>query len=436
MLSILSLMNTLIQPIVSAFAVIAWFGILLGKRRLSFDSVSCMLGTVLLIEMLRVLIVPPTFQVTFASTLTIGSLWCYSTRGQVTVNRWVILLNAIISSLLAAWVYNVELTILSWLTVSPLTALLCHLLASGLTVLLVAIPYWYQFEWLTASFFKTHPRQLVSYLIIGGAIRGLNDYLAYLFINTAYEGSLLWETASLLLVLFIILTPLLRHQYELLTCKLQQRDRMLLATQQYTNQLEKQYLAYRTFRHDYKNILASLAYGIQNGSMKDVQYAYESVIKTSQHALPQAQTLQLHLIADINLRSALLVKYQEAVRQKIHFVIDIQAVFQPKLVTSDVDFYRVFGILLDNAIESAAETSEKLVTVVFIGSEQLAIINSCLQQLRLTQSVAVGYSSKPGHAGLGLYFVEEFVTQRRDIELITITEKTRVRQELTFGVAS
>nr|MWN21794.1 GHKL domain-containing protein [Leuconostoc lactis] len=65
-------------------------------------------------------------------------------------------------------------------------------------------------------------------------------------------------------VLLIIGLPALRHQYDLLTCKLQQRDHMLAATQQYTNQLEKQYLAYRTFRHDYKNILASLAYGIQN----------------------------------------------------------------------------------------------------------------------------------------------------------------------------
>ena len=48
----------------------------------------------------------------------------------------------------------------------------------------------------------------------------------------------------------------------------------------------------------------------------------------------------------------------------------------------------------------------------------------------------LGYSSKRGHAGLGLYFVHQFLAQRRDIELVTVTESRRVRQALTFGGAN
>ncbi|MFT9388233.1 MAG: hypothetical protein ABF587_00865 [Leuconostoc sp.] len=82
------------------------------------------------------------------------------------------------------------------------------------------------------------------------------------------------------------------------------------------------------------------------------------------------------------------------------------------------------------------ETPEKLVSVVFIESEQLAIINSTRQPLDMTKAMLPNYSSKADHAGLGLYFVAQFLARRQDIELITITDKTQVRQELTFGVAS
>ncbi|MCT8389023.1 GHKL domain-containing protein [Leuconostoc holzapfelii] len=436
MLPILSNITLLLQAIVSVIATIAWFGTLLGAHRLTFSAIWRLALTLLLIDVAQIWLIPPTYQVAVASTLTILSLMSVGLRGHADGRRLVVLLDAILSTLLAAWVVNVTAALEAWLALPAQTAFFCDLLASGLTLVLALIPYRYHFEWLTASFFQQHQQQLCCFLSISVVIRLLNDYLAYLMLTTAYQGSLVWEAASLVVVLIIILIPILRHQYDLLACKLQQRDRMLVATQQYTNQLEKQYLAYRTFRHDYKNILASLAYGIQNENMADVQYAYESVVKTSQRALPQVEALQLHFIADVNLRSALLVKYQEATRHAVNFTIDIQQMFDPKSFVVDVDFFRVFGILLDNAIESAMETPEKLVSVVFIGSEQLAIINSTKQPLDMTKAMLPNYSSKADHAGLGLYFVDQFLARRQDIELITITDKTQVRQELTFGVAS
>ncbi|MEN2369743.1 GHKL domain-containing protein [Leuconostoc lactis] len=354
MLTILSYINLLMQPLTSTIAAAVWFSLLVGQPQIARRTIWQLLGWLFTVKAISRWLVPTAYQVSVTSTLLIVSLVYVGRQTQ---------------------------------RAAPL------------------------------------------------GMRGLNDYLAYLWHDTAYQGSVMWEILSLVGVLMLILLPTLRHQYDLLTCKLQQRDRMLVATQQYTNQLEKQYLVYRTFRHDYKNILASLAYGIQNGNMADVQYAYESVIETSQQALPETQTLALHLIADVNLRSMLLVKYQQALRQSVQFAVDIQQVFQPVALKMDVDFYRVFGILLDNAIEAAIETPEKLVTIVFVGSEQVAIINSCLHRLDTTASKQVGYSSKHGHAGLGLYFVHQFLMQRQDIELITVTEKTRVRQELTFGGA-
>lgn len=433
MLVILSDMNLLLQPVTTTLAVVAWFGLLLGRPQVARRVVWQLFGGLLMIAGISCWLVPAAYQVSVTSTALIVSLFYIGRYLQPMIAPGVILLDAIVSSLLATWVYNVAVALLSLLT-APLVIQLCgYLLAGAVTVLVAVLPYWSHFEWLTASFFQNHPWQLGIFLGIGLVIRGLNDYLAYLLQNTAYQGSVGWEMVSLLCVLIIILLPLLRHQYELLTCRLQQRDRMLAATQQYTQQLEKQYLAYRTFRHDYKNILASLAYGIQNGNMADVQYAYESVVETSQQALPQAQALALHLIANVNLRSALLVKYQQALRQGVALTIVIQQVFAPVAFKIDDGFYRVVGILLDNAIEAAQATPEKMVTVVFVGSEKLTIINSCLQPVDMSAAQQLGYSSKAGHTGLGLYFVQQFLAQRQDIELMTITEKRRVRQELTLG---
>ena len=424
------------QPLTSTIAAVVWFGLLLGQPQIARRTIWQLLGWLFIVTAISRWLVPTAYQVSVTSTLLIVSLVYVGRQTQRATPLGVLLLDAIVSSLLAAWVYNVALAILSFLAVPLAIQLLGYLIAGVVTIVVAILPYLYRFKWLTTSFFQRHSRQLGVFLMIGLGMRGLNDYLAYLWHDTAYQGSVMWEILSLVGVLMLILLPTLRHQYDLLTCKLQQRDRMLAATQEYTNQLEKQYLAYRTFRHDYKNILASLAYGIQNGNMKDVQYAYESVIETSQHALPETQTLALHLIADVNLRSMLLVKYQQALRQSVQFAVDVQQVFQPVALKMDVDFYRVFGILLDNAIEAAIETPEKVVTIVFVGSEQVAIINSCLHRLDTATSKQVGYSSKQGHAGVGLYFVHQFLMQRQDIELVTVTENRRVRQELTFGGAN
>lgn len=435
MLTILSYINLLMQPLTSTIAAVVWFGLLLGQPQIARRTIWQLLGWLFIVTAISRWLVPTAYQISVTSTLLIVSLVYVGRRTQRATPLGVLLLDAIVSSLLAAWVYNVALAILSFLAVPLAIQLLGYLITGVVTIVVAILPYLYRFKWLTTSFFQRHPRQLGVFLMIGLGMRGLNDYLAYLWHDTAYQGSVMWEILSLVGVLMLILLPTLRHQYDLLTCKLQQRDRMLVATQQYTNQLEKQYLAYRTFRHDYKNILASLAYGIQNGNMADVQYAYESVIETSQQALPETPILALHLIADVNLRSMLLVKYQQALRQSVQFAVDIQQVFQPVALKMDVDFYRVFGILLDNAIEAAIETPEKLVTIVFVGSEQVAIINSCLHRLDTATSKQVGYSSKHGHAGVGLYFVHQFLMQRQDIELVTVTESRRVRQELTFGGA-
>ena len=436
MLTILSYINLLMQPLASTIAAVVWFGLLLGQPQVARRTIGQLLGWLVIVTTISRWLVPTAYQVSVTSTLLIVSLVYVGRRIQQATPLGVLLLDAIVSSLLAAWVYNVALAILSLLTLPLVIQLLGYLMAGVVTIVVAMVPYLYRFKWLTTSFFQRHPRQLGFFLMIGFGMRGLNDYLAYLWHYTAYQGSVMWEILSLMGVLLIIGLPALRHQYDLLTCKLQQRDHMLAATQQYTNQLEKQYLAYRTFRHDYKNILASLAYGIQNGNMADVQYAYESVIATSQHALPETQALALHLIANVNLRSMLLVKYQQASQQGVQCTIDIHQVFQPVGFKVDDAFYRVFGILLDNAIEAAVDTPEKLVTVVFVASEQVAIINSCLHQIDLPVAKQLGYSSKRGHAGLGLYFVHQFLAQRRDIELVTVTESRRVRQALTFGGAN
>lgn len=287
MLTILSYINLLMQPLASTIAAVVWFGLLLGQPQVARRTIGQLLGWLVIVTAISRWLVPTAYQVSVTSTLLIVSLVYIGRRIQQATPLGVLLLDAIVSSLLAAWVYNVALAILSLLTLPLVIQLLGYLMAGVVTIVVAIVPYLYRFKWLTTSFFQRHPRQLGVFLMIGFGMRGLNDYLAYLWHHTAYQGSVMWEILSLVGVLLIIGLPALRHQYDLLTCKLQQRDHMLAATQQYTNQLEKQYLAYRTFRHDYKNILASLAYGIQNGNMADVQYAYESVIETSQQTLPE-----------------------------------------------------------------------------------------------------------------------------------------------------
>ena len=153
---------------------------------------------------------------------------------------------------------------------------------------------------------------------------------------------------------------------------------MCIRDRSYTQQLETKYSEFRFFKHDYKNILASLEYGIQSENMSDIRNTYYSVIKKSNETLPDPQILNLKHIADLNLKSLILVKHQIAFEKSVSFNVEINEFFDIIAIENDVNFHRVIGILLDNAIEAAEKTVKKTVTMLLMNCKEIVIVNLSL----------------------------------------------------------
>ena len=73
------------------------------------------------------------------------------------------------------------------------------------------------------------------------------------------------------------------------------------------------------------------------------------------------------------------------------------------------DLMRILGIFLDNAIDAASQTCTKELYIGILRHDNvdyLHITNSASSIPNLAELFKEGYSSKSGHAGVGLYEVE------------------------------
>ncbi|MGY3743499.1 GHKL domain-containing protein [Leuconostoc inhae] len=434
MFQVLNIFNVITWPLFESSVMLIWFSTLLGQHHFSKGTVVIASMILYVINMIGNSFESPLLRASLASTLSIGVLFYIGWRQSIISSKRVLLLYASVSSLLAYWVVNFEMTMTSLVSVPVFVQTSLDFLANILAVILALTFRRLQYEWLTESFLDKHGIQLQILLISSLFLRIMNDLLAYFFAVQQFTGSIWWDFFLLSIILAIIFVPVISNQQELLLDKINQHDVEMAASQSYTQQLETKYSEFRFFKHDYKNILASLEYGIASENMSDIRSTYYSVIKKSNDTLPDPQILNLKYIADLNLKSLILVKYQTAFEKSVSFNVEINAFFDIVAIENDVTFYRVIGILLDNAIESAEKAVKKTVTMLLTDCEEIVIINSCTQRMDLTKIAKLGYSSKKNHSGFGLNFVQQYVNQHDNIELTTISEQHHFIQKMMFTV--
>jgi two-component system sensor histidine kinase AgrC len=166
------------------------------------------------------------------------------------------------------------------------------------------------------------------------------------------------------------------------------------------------YDATRVFRHDYKNMLTVMD-GYCRARDYDGAAAYLGALREE-----FAETLSLENVPDIakiqdnGLKWLVFSKYIDAHTKRIDFL----AAVSPDVSLSRArggDMHAVIGILLDNAIEAAAEAADDR-TVRFEmanrgGDTFISVRNSFGNPPDVRRIFEKNYSSKRGHSGLGLY---------------------------------
>ena len=250
------------------------------------------------------------------------------------------------------------------------------------------------------------------------------DYLLKIYLLSsllAWDFSLWlfgWSEASLLILLLLqgclTLLVLLANQrdYERQLAD-QERENLRSYLQSVRNSEEE----LRRFKHDYQNMLRSLELSLKNDQ---ASAALTSLKKYSDDILEREELWQfkdVDRIADLQLQSLVIAKLQKLRRLQIRYIFEARQMIEIPAGIDVYDLIRIIGIAFDNAIEESqayqASGQSPIVEILFYRDQGNSFEFTIKNKLRDQQKADLpafgqkNFTSKRGHAGLGLSNVRE-----------------------------
>lgn len=318
-------------------------------------------------------------------------------------------------------VLSVLIKYLTSLTISVLTYFVAEMdtlksypfvlaqLAGQLALILLILRVANHFE--VAQFVQENSSALSSALLIYlFLVALLLDYAARYY--RAFDRFIVGITAFLLVQSAFIALVFIRSRTKQ-TKKYQDQllQQELASLRRYTDSLERQDHDLAVFRHDYKNLLLSLKASAATDNAGALLTQIAGLEDYSEQFFHERRFnyQSCHNVHNSYLKSLIIAKLSVANAQKIAFQVECQEPLT-ELPLPIFDGVRLLGILLDNAIEAAAVSEARQVRLLLYQDQQqieFLVENSCAATpLSSEKLTATGYSTKPGHPGLGLANVQ------------------------------
>lgn len=239
-------------------------------------------------------------------------------------------------------------------------------------------------------------------------------------------------TVCVLLIQIVILAALLMFSKYRFTIDAKRRyeENLLL----YSNDLEKNLTEIRNLKHDMKNILFTLGHLIENSHDQPLkEYFNQTINPYFQDELKKNDLYaRLQQADDEQLRAFLYYKISAGFREHLDIHLSFDGTFKENLITDNIDFLdfiRILGIFLDNAMEEAALTKEKYIDIRFVSNENIyeAVISN---SIRREKDVVAGLSDKGLGRGNGLMIVHKILETYPNIILNSYTNNGKFIQHL------
>lgn len=231
-------------------------------------------------------------------------------------------------------------------------------------------------------------------------------------------------------VLFYSIYDILKRNYEL---SLQQQE--LSVMKDYTQRMENFYEEMRVFRHDYRNILSTMQYFIDSNDRDSLQkYFHEKIVPSGELLKDNGFIMgRLHMIADPALKSLIYTKLIAMENHHLHVTLELAEPVS-NINMDTLTLCRILGILLDNAIEAAAETAEKIIQLSIICMDTCTTFIISNSTMPINRPVSTlfeqNFTTKNNHSGLGLYTVKEVVDSSLNVNMYTSYENNIFCQNL------
>ena len=207
--------------------------------------------------------------------------------------------------------------------------------------------------------------------------------------------------------------------------------------QTYTDEIVELYNEIRGFRHDYAGMLVSMQMAIDSGDLQEINRVYNEVlVKANQKLRSEKYTyFDLNNIEDSALRSLIAQSIVYARNNDVEFTLEVKDIIT-RLSIDLLDLVRIMSILLNNAVEGAADSYLKQMEVAVIKMDFETVIviqNSCKITMTPSEDLfALGFSTKGRNRGLGLNNVKEILDKYDNIILETEMEDNTFRQIIRF----
>lgn len=189
----------------------------------------------------------------------------------------------------------------------------------------------------------------------------------------------------------------------------------------------------RTFKHDFANILSSIGGYIALNDQKGLK-KYFSELMDDFNSVNNLSSISSTIINNPAIYGLIVSKLYMAETKGIKMNTDITT----DLNNSQIKIYelcKILGILLDNAIEAAFESIDKLVNITIkrdnINNAYLVIIeNTYSGNININEIFNKGVSTKGEGRGLGLWEVKSITNRYKTVSLHTKVNDHTFTQEL------
>lgn len=249
-------------------------------------------------------------------------------------------------------------------------------------------------------------------------------------------SSMLATICFLIFMTTLFYLKAIREKYEKEE-EIRQRELEQLQLQQYTDEIVSLYNEIRGFRHDYAGMLTSFQTAINTQDIKEIEKIYQEVLVDANLKLRSDKYtyFDLNNVGDSALRSVMTETLFKAREHQIDLTFEVKEPVET-LPIKLLDVVRMASILLNNAVEGAIESYEKMihVTLVQLDTEIIFVVKNSRKQrkLDLEEIYKPEFSTKGYRRGLGLNNLKEILENYEYIMLDTEISKYDFTQVLTI----
>ena len=270
-------------------------------------------------------------------------------------------------------------------------------------------------------------------LIIANLVFGLAYIILEIAITMKYLNILpltyTFANFTMLLLYFIITLYSISK-----IIKLQTATTQLESAEEYNKTLKILHDNVRGFKHDFDNIVTTIGGYINTNDMEGLKKYYVQLEEDCEK-VNNLYILNPTSINNPGIYNLLTSKYHDATEKgidvKIYFLLDLN-----DLHMKIYEFSRILGILLDNAIEAAEQSKEKIINISFRKDDKnnrniILIENSYKNKdVDIDTIFNKGFTEKENHSGIGLWEVRKIISKNNNVNLFTTKSDSLFKQQL------